>query len=156
MIKTADGITAEWLGAVLGAEGLELVGVEAIGTGQMSKSYRVRYCRPQGEQESVVVKLAATDQNSRAAGVRLGVYQREVRFYRELATRTRCGPLAQCHPAVTTLPTAGSRSCSRMSPLAAGRSDRRLQRREARLAMHELARLHAPVFADPRSGRRRG
>src|SRR5215207_4435785 len=68
VIKTADGITAEWLGSVLGADGLELIGVEAIGTGQMSKVYRVSHRRPRGERESVAIKLAATDQNSRELG----------------------------------------------------------------------------------------
>ena len=52
VIRTVDGITAEWLGSVLGVEGLELDGVEAIGTGQMSKSYRVRDRRPQGERRA--------------------------------------------------------------------------------------------------------
>ena len=98
VIKTADGITAEWLGSVLGAQGLELVGVEAIGTGQMSKSYRVSYRRPRGERESVVVKLAATDQNSRDVGVNLGAYLREVTFYRELRDRIDgAGTLAEWH-----------------------------------------------------------
>ena len=72
MIKTADEITDEWLGSVLGADDLELIGVEAIGTGQMSRVYRASYRRPGGEPESVAVKLAATDQNSRDVGVNLG------------------------------------------------------------------------------------
>jgi hypothetical protein len=87
VIKTADGITDEWLGSVLGVDGLELIGVEAIGTGQMSRCYRVSYRRPPGERESVVVKLAATDQNSRDVGVNLGAYLREITFYRELRDR---------------------------------------------------------------------
>jgi hypothetical protein len=33
VIKTANEITAEWLGSVLGAHGLELIAVDAIGTG---------------------------------------------------------------------------------------------------------------------------
>src|SRR5829696_6300350 len=98
VIKTADGITAEWLGSVLGADGLEMIGVEAIGTGQMSKVYRVSYRRPRGERESVAVKLAATDQNSRDVGVNLGAYLREITFYRELRDRIGGnGTLAECH-----------------------------------------------------------
>lgn len=72
VIKTADEITGEWLGSVLGPDGLELAGVEAIGAGQMSRVYRVSYRRPGGEPESVAVKLASTDQNSREVGVSMG------------------------------------------------------------------------------------
>lgn len=101
VIKTVDGITAGWLGSVLGADGLELLGVESIGTGQMSRVYRVSYRLPGGERESVAVKLAATDQNSRDVGVNLGAYLREVTFYGELRDRVgEDGTLAQCHLAV--------------------------------------------------------
>jgi hypothetical protein len=101
VIKTADEITAEWLGSVLGADGLELDGVEAIGTGQMSRVYRVSHRRPGGEAESVAVKLAATDKNSRDVGVSMGAYLREVTFYGELRDRIGGdGTLAKCHLAV--------------------------------------------------------
>jgi hypothetical protein len=46
VIKTADEITGEWLGSMLGADDLELIGVEAVGTGQMSRVYRASYRRP--------------------------------------------------------------------------------------------------------------
>ena len=46
-----------------------------------------------------MLKTASADETSRATGVGLGVYEREVRFYRELAPRIG-GPLAECHVAV--------------------------------------------------------
>ena len=150
VIKTADGITAEWLGSVLGAEGLELVGVEAIGTGQMSKSYRVRYCRPQGERESVVVKLAATDQNSRDVGVNLGVYLREITFYRELRDRIdRDGTLAEWHLAEHD-PVEGwfTLVLEDIEDGVQGDQIAGCGPAEARAAMVALARIHAPVFGD--------
>ena len=95
LIRTMEEIEAGWLGEVLGKPGLEISGVEAVGTGQMSTSYRVRFSAG-GERGAVVVKLAATDENSRGTGVGLGAYLREINFYRELRDRIG-GPLAPCH-----------------------------------------------------------
>src|SRR3712207_1827127 len=96
LIRTPDEITAPWLQGVLGAGSLELIGVERIGTGQMSQSHRATFSRDGGAQESVVVKLASEDQASRAVGTGMGAYLREVSFYREFAQRIG-GPLARCH-----------------------------------------------------------
>ena len=97
----------------------------------------------------MVVKLASTDETSRGTGVGLGVYLREVTFYRELRDRIG-GPLAECHLAVyDPRARAGSRSSSRTSTDAeqgdqiAGCTPER-----ARLAMLALARIHAPVLGD--------
>jgi Phosphotransferase enzyme family len=150
VIKTADGITDEWLGSVLGAGGLELLGVEAIGTGQMSTCYRVSYRRPRGERESVVVKLAATDQNSRDVGVNLGAYLREITFYRELRDRIDGGgSLAKCHLAVKD-PKEGWFTLV-LEDIEGGVQGDQIAgcgHAEARIAMVALARIHAPVFGD--------
>jgi len=86
LIKVPDEITAAWLGAVLGREDVELVGSKRIGTGQMSQSYRVMFIAA-GESRSVVVKLASDDDASRATGVGMGAYYREVAFYQNLAAK---------------------------------------------------------------------
>ena len=64
----------------------------------MSESTRVSiaYAGEATGPASVVLKTASTDEGSRATGVGLGIYEREVRFYRELAPRIG-GPLADCH-----------------------------------------------------------
>ena len=49
-----------------------------------------------GGEESVVVKLASEDPTSRATGVGMGAYYREIAFYRDLAPRIG-GPLPHCH-----------------------------------------------------------
>lgn len=52
--------------------------------------------------ESVVLKVAATDPVSRQTGLALGLYEREVRFYGDVAPRLG-GPIAPCyHAAVDT------------------------------------------------------
>ena len=148
LIRTAEEITEEWLGAALGIDGVELVGAEAIGTGQMSTSYRVSYRDPVDGAGSVVVKLAATNDDSRGAGVGLGVYLREVSFYREMRDRIG-GPLAPCHLAAYddgegwfTL-VLGDVSDGIQGDQVAGCSPA-----QARVAIEALARLHAPVFGD--------
>ena len=64
---------------------------ERIGTGQMSECYRVAltYADGDGGPNSVVLKVAASDPVSRQTGLALGLYEREVRFYTDIAPRPR-------------------------------------------------------------------
>src|SRR5438874_4642913 len=102
ILRTVDEISPAWLQEALGTDAITGVSVEQIGTGQMSRNYRVGVdygVEDGGGPESVVVKLASPDETSRTTGVGLGVYEREIRFYRELAPRLS-GPLAGCHLAL--------------------------------------------------------
>ncbi len=103
-VRSPQDLTEDWLTACLQAAGrLEGSGAvtgfrtSAIGTGQMSESYRValQYADDSSGPSSVVLKVAATDEGSRATGAGMGAYAREVRFYQELAP-TLNGPLADC------------------------------------------------------------
>ena len=147
LIKTMDEIEAEWLGEVLGKPGLEISDVEAIGTGQMSTSYRVRFSDGTDD-EDVVVKLAATDEASRGTGVGLGAYQREINFYRELRDRID-GPLARCHLAEYD-PEEGwfTLVLDYVEGGVQGDQIAGCSPEEARVALIALARLHAPVWND--------
>src|SRR5947199_4002314 len=96
--RGVDQLDPAWLGGVLGCRPPAKVSCQQIGTGQMSESHRLalRYeDRERAGPASVVLKLAASNPTSRGTGVGLGIYEREVRFYRELAPRIR-GPLAHC------------------------------------------------------------
>ncbi len=155
VVRRASDLTPEWLAAVLGAGPIDAVRTEAIGTGQMSASHRVTidYAPgPDAGPPSVVVKVASDDETSRATGVGLGVYEREVRFYRELAPRVR-GPLPECHLAIVD-PDEGwfTLVLEDVAPATQGDQIAGCDVEDARLAVHELAKLHAPVFADPELG----
>lgn len=143
LIRTSDEITSDWLSAALGRSGLEVAGVERIGTGQMSLSFRVSFGA-----ETVVVKLAAEDPTSRGTGVGLGAYLREISFYEHLAARIG-DPLPGCLLAeydqaegwftLVLEEVTGAQQGDQVAGCTPG---------EARLAMVELARVHAPVLGD--------
>jgi hypothetical protein len=153
VLHTPDEVTASWLSAVLGCAVVRSVQVSAIGTGQMSQSHRVSFTAEEDPRpRSVVVKLASADAGSRAVGHGLGVYMREVRFYRELAGRIG-GPLPICHHAALderdgwfTL------VLEDVAPAHQGDQIAGCNEGEARLAMEALAELHAPVFGDVELG----
>ncbi len=157
VLRMPQELTAEWLADALGSGPVEAFEVEPIGTGQMSESRRVRLryrgapAGPAGP-ASVVLKTASADDTSRATGVGLGIYEREVRFYRELASRIR-GPLARCHLArIDTGEGWFTLLLEDVAPAVQGDQIAGCDVARARLAAHELARLHAPVFGDPQLG----
>jgi hypothetical protein len=98
VVERPGELTAAWLTAATGAATVADFTVERIGTGQMSECYRIGLtyadrCRGRNGPDSVVLKVAATDAVSRQTGVALGLYDREVCFYRDIAPRLR-GPVA--------------------------------------------------------------
>jgi hypothetical protein len=147
-------LTPEWLGAALGGAPVESFELESIGTGQMSESTRVRIGYRDGGANgpaSVVLKSASADENSRGTGVGLGIYDREVRFYSELAPRIG-GPLARCYFAQIDQDGSFSILLEDLAPATQGDQITGCTPAQARVAIEALARLHAPVFADPQLG----
>jgi Ecdysteroid kinase-like family len=155
VVREIEELTPAWLERVVGAGPVEAVRAEAIGTGQMSQSHRVHLAYAPGAAggpASVVVKTAAADPTSRSTGVGLGIYEREIRFYRNLAPRLG-GAVAPCHAAVLdegegwfTLVLEDA------APAVQGDQIAGCGVEDARLAIHALAAIHAPVFADPELG----
>jgi hypothetical protein len=147
LIRRPDEITGEWLSAVLGRPGLELRSTDRIGTGQMSRSYRVSF-GADGAEETVVVKLASDDESSRNTGVGMGAYLREVAFYENLADRLG-DSVPACHFAaydegegwftLVLADIAGATQGDQIEGCTAA---------QAELALDALARIHAPVMGD--------
>jgi len=151
IVRTLDDLDVAWLARALQSGPVASFVHEKIGTGQMSESHRISltYADPEPTgPATVVVKLAASDPTSRATGVGLGIYAREIRFYEELAPRIG-GPLAACHLArfdasegwFTLL-------LEDVTPAEQGDQIGGCSVEQARLAMRELARLHAPLLGD--------
>ena len=153
VLQTPDQLTAQWLAAALDSGPIESLTLAPVGTGQMSETTRVRIAYAGGVPgpASVVLKTASTDEGSRATGVGLGIYEREVRFYRELAPRIG-GPLADCHFAAAGGDGSFTIVLEDLEPATQGDQITGCSVEQAGVAMRSLARLHAPVFADPQLG----
>src|SRR3954454_23058679 len=150
VVRRPEDLPTEWLADAVGAPG-ESVETGRIGTGQMRQNHRARR-RGDGAPASVVIKVAAEDPTSRATGVGMGAYEREIRFYRELAPRIG-GPLATC--LATAFDPAEGWFTIVLEDVAPARQGDQIEGcpvDDACLAMEALARLHAPVFGDPGLG----
>ncbi len=148
-ILTEPGeIDGEWLAEALGEEdGLELLGTERIGTGQMSQSHRVSFSGSGGE-GSVIIKLASDDPMSRATGVGMGAYYREIAFYNNLSERIG-GPLAHCHVALYDRAEGWfTLVLQDLHGATVGDQITGCDIGQARAAIRCLARLHGPVLGD--------
>src|SRR4051794_8928770 len=147
LVRRPEELDAGWLSTVLGAP-VRDISLTRIGTGQMSESYRVALDW-EGEAASVVLKVAASDPTSRATGVGLGAYEREIRFYREIAPRLEGAALARCHAALFA-PAEGwfTLVLDDAGPAVQGDQIGGCSPDAARLAIAELARLHAPLLGD--------
>ena len=157
VIERPSDLTASWLTAAIGAGPITDFTVERIGTGQMSECYRVRlnYAdgaagsdRPPNRPQSVVLKVAASDPVSRQTGLALGLYEREVRFYGDLAPRLG-GPIAPCyHAAVDTSTGVFDLLLGDAGPAVVGDEIAGATVEQARLAVVELGRLQGPLLGD--------
>lgn len=150
VIETPSDLTASWLAAVIGAGPIADFSVERIGTGQMSECYRIRlnYAQADGGPASVVLKVAATDPVSRQTGLALGLYEREVRFYGDIAPRLG-GPIAPCyHAAVDTSTGVFDLLLGDAGPAVVGDEIAGATIEQARLGAVELGRLHGPLLGD--------
>jgi hypothetical protein len=152
VIEQPGDLTASWLTDAIGAGPIAGFGVERIGTGQMSECYRVRlnYADPvsqPGRPESVVLKVAATDQVSRQTGAALGLYEREVRFYQDVAPRLS-GPIAPCYHASVDAAGVFDLLLGDAGPAVVGDEIAGATTEQASLAVVELGRLHGPLLGD--------
>ena len=153
VIERPGDLTAAWLAAAIGAGPLADFSVERIGTGQMSECYRIRLRYADGEAasdrpESVVLKVAATDPESRQTGLAMGLYEREVCFYGDIAPGL-AGPIAPCyHAAVDTATGVFDLLLGDAGPAVVGDEIAGATIEQARLGVAELGRLQGPMLGD--------
>jgi len=153
VVERPGDLTADWLTAAVGAGTIADFSVERIGTGQMSECYRVQLTYANGAPgsggpDSVVLKVAATDPMSRQTGGSLGLYQREVCFYRDVAPRLH-GPVAPCyHAAFDASAGIFDVLLGDANPAVVGDEIRGATIAQAELAVTELARLQGPLLGD--------
>lgn len=155
LIERPTDLTDAWLTDMVGAGRIVGHDAERIGTGQMSECYRVRlrYAEESGGPASVVLKVAAADPNSRATGLAMGLYEREVRFYAEIAPKLGGGPASPFAPCLHHAYDAESGAFDLLlgdaAPATVGDEIRGAAAEQAELALHQLGLVHGPLFGDP-------
>jgi hypothetical protein len=151
LIRRAGDVDAAWLSGVVGAE-VAALWCDAIGTGQMGRTVRVRYDLAAGGGGSLVVKLASEDATSRATALAIGAYRREVEFYRAFGTLA-AGAVPGCHGLA--IDEAGEWFAIVLDDLAAARVGDQLagcDTGEVSAALASLAALQGPMLGDPPAG----
>src|ERR1700756_3613847 len=149
-IRSCADLNTEWLTAQLHAP-VSAFQTERIGTGQMSECHRVvlEYHGDTAGPASVVLKVAASDPVSRQTGVALGLYEREVRFYADVAPRL-VGPIARCYHASFEHDTGTfAVLLGDAGPAEVGNEIEGTTVERARLAVSELGRMQGPIIDDP-------
>jgi hypothetical protein len=154
-IRPPEAIDGAWLSQVLQLGGVDAVvdRVEArpIGTGQIGDSVRFslgyRHA-PSGAPTSLVGKFPAAGAESRATGVRLGNYLREVRFYQALAPTARIATPFCWFADVDEATSDFVLIMQDLAPATPGDQLKGVTLAEARAVIVEAARLHASHWAD--------
>lgn len=149
VLDRPDDLTCEWLTAAIGAGPVSGFSFDRIGTGQMSECYRVTlsYAGQADGPASVVLKVAATDPSSRQTGLALGLYEREVRFYADIAPALNPGPVAPCYHAAFDPETgAFDLLLGDATPAVVGDEIRGATAEQATVALTELGRVHGSML----------
>jgi aminoglycoside/choline kinase family phosphotransferase len=152
---TPDAVTPDWLTQALaprlGGDRVTDVTMAPIGTGQMCDSMRLtlRYESGTGElPATMVAKFPAADETSRNTALALGSYENEVRFYQQLAPelpmRTPAVYYSDIDPATASFlllleDMAGSTAGDQLTGCSV---------EQAKVAVDELVKLHAPRWGD--------
>ena len=148
VIERPTDLSAGWLTGALGGRTVTGFTFDRIGTGQMSECYRVAVTYADGDSGTVVLKVAAGDPNSRQTGLALGLYEREVRFYTDVAPRL-AGAVPPCHHAAYDPETGAFHLLlTDAAPATVGDEIRGATVEQAVLALRELGRIHGPLLGD--------
>ena len=145
IITEPEQASPEWLSAALGCTVAEVTGFERIGTGQMSRNYRLDL--EDSGPTSVVIKVPASDLVMKKTAAR--AYQREVYFYSRLAERMSdaCAPCL--HHAISANGNDFVLVLADLAPATQGDQLRGCSIDDAKRALENLAIIHAAGWNDP-------
>ena len=156
--ETPEALTPDWLTDALTAGG-HLDGarvVEAtsrpLGTGQMCDSFRValRYDRDDHNGPAgLVAKLPSADPTSRSTAVSMRSYEKEVRFYQQLAPQLPVATPTAFHADIDPPSGAFTLHLEDLAPAEQGDQLAGCDVDLAVAAVAELVKLHAPRWGDP-------
>lgn len=151
-MDSVDALDPEWVSAALGLGGPSAVaGIasQELGTGQMCDSHRLTLDHSDGSTSTVIAKFPSSDPASRSTGLLLRAYEKEVRFYQELApdlpVRTPGTRFAAIDPKTGSFVLI----LEDLDPATPGDQLAGCDVPAARAALTELVGLHAPRWGDP-------
>ena len=144
-------LTSSWISVALGID-VEVISAQRFGAGVglVSEMYRVATReRATGERRIYIAKLSSTQPETRALNIGYRMYEREVRFFSELAPSTdvrtpRCYYAGWDAGSGDSVLLMEDLSAMRTPDQAVGATED-----EARAALSELARLHADWWGRP-------
>ena len=152
--SSPESFDRPWLEEVLGGPPDSLRGFEysAIGTGQIADSYRVELDWIEASDRlpaSLVAKCASPDETSLASARLLGLYTKEVNWYRELAAESSVRAPRCYHSALNP---EGDQFILLLEDCSPGEQGDQLAgatEPDVLAALDEAARLHAPLTGRP-------
>ncbi len=144
---TPDGLTDSWLSSVLHSD-VTVRGSRRIGDGLVGLNIRLEFDSDGSLPASLIAKLPSPDPTSRATGVALRNYEREVCFYIEIAPTVDIR-VAHCHHAEWHADTGDFVLLMEdLAPALQGNQITGCDATQARTAVLELAKLHGPRWGD--------
>ncbi|HEV7721084.1 MAG TPA: aminoglycoside phosphotransferase family protein [Iamia sp.] len=153
---TPETLTPDWLTAALAdhLDGGRVTDVAAtpVGTGQMCDSLRLALTydgAPPTAPATVVAKLPAADPTSRATALALRSYEKEVRFYQQVADELPICTPTVFHAAIDPATASFVLLLEDLAPARPGDQLAGCTPGVVASAIDELVRLHAPRWADP-------
>ncbi len=154
---TPEALTPSWLTAALTTtrilEGAQVVKATSrpIGTGQMCDCVRlaVHYDRPTDAPGTIVAKLPAADETSRATAKALRSYENEVRFYQQLAPELPIRTPRAYYADIDVESASFVLLLEDLAPAQQGDQLRGCSPEQAEIALQELVKLHAARWGDP-------
>ena len=156
-IPSADSVSPAWFTEQLRAAGHEVevasFVAQQIGTGQIGKCVRYSFEFSEADAtgaapRSVVVKYPSDDPTSRATGVVLKNFLKEVRFYQTLQSRLRIRTPVCYYAEIEGDGPEFAVMMQDLAPAAQGDQLAGCDARVARAAVLELVGLHAPLWCD--------
>ena len=148
-------ITDEWMSQALGVD-VAIVEEQRVGTGQVGMCVRYRLEGSEDAPARVVAKLPSDDDVSRATGMAMRNYEREVRFYNEIAPTVGIRTPRCYHADWDQASGLFVLLLEDLAPAQQGDQIEGCTLEEAALALDELAKLHAPRWRTRRSRTSRG
>ena len=148
---TPEGLTDAWLSGVFGTE-VTVGETSRIGDGLVGMNIRMELQSDGSVPSSLIAKLPSPDSTSRATGIALRNYEREVCFYLEVAPTVDIR-VARCYHAEWHAETGDFVLLMEdLAPAAQGNQIVGCDRDQAATAVLELAKLHGPRWGDPSLG----